>query len=110
MIAHAGLHETFGELLAGRFWWLLPLVLLGLALVVGGWKVMLVPALVWMPTAIYLDVNNGWHGFGWGDSGVLWNVTVALASFLAVGVGVAAHRAGRLLLHRLDTATSRHRP
>lgn len=101
LIGHAGLHDTFGELLAGRFWWLLPLVSLALGLILGRWFVIVLPALIWFAAVVFLKLNNGWHGFGWGDFGIEWNVIVALASLLAVAVGVLSHRAALSFLARL---------
>jgi hypothetical protein len=91
VFAHAGPHETVGELLAGRFWWLLPLLSFALAMAIGRWKVILLPGLIWLAVAVYLEGNNGWHGFGWGDFGIAFTVLAALAAFVAVPVGIATH-------------------
>ena len=100
MLAHAGAHEFVGELLAGRFWWALPVAAAVLGVGVG-WRALALPAAVWLPTAVYLVLNDGWHGFGWGEFGVLLNVVAAGAAFIAAGAGGIV----RLGLHRARVRT-----
>lgn len=102
VVGHAGLHNTVGELLAGHMWWFLPLICLALALIFGRWSIILLPGLIWLSAAVFLKLNNGWHGFGWGDFGIEWNIVVALASGFAVTVGVVTHHVARRLLRRAD--------
>jgi hypothetical protein len=94
VIAHAGPHETVGEILAGPYWWLLPLVSFALALATGRWKVILLPGVIWLAATVYLKRNNGWHGFGWGDFGIAFNLLAALTALVAVPIGIAAHHVG----------------
>jgi hypothetical protein len=45
---------------------------------------------VWLGIAVFLILNNGWYGAGWGDFGIELNVVTALLSVAAAAVGVGA--------------------
>lgn len=92
LIADLELDDTAAEFLAGKYWWVLPLALFTLAWIVGRWWVALVPGAIWTAAAVYLTLNDGWYGNGWGDGGVELNVANAFASFLAVALGLFTHR------------------
>ncbi len=75
-----------------------------LGLVVGRWRVLIVPGVVWSGLAVFLVLNNGFYGHGWGEFGVAWSVLVAGMTFAATAVGVGI----RLALRR--AANARRRP
>jgi hypothetical protein len=86
------MHQLLGELLAGRFWWLVPIAAALLGIGVGRWWVAFTPLALWGPVAVFLVANDGWHGFGWGDFGIAWNVIAAFASFAGAATGVALRK------------------
>ena len=45
--------------------------------------------------AMFLVLNNGWYGAGWGDGGIAWNVLVACLTVAGAAAGVAAGRSLR---------------
>ncbi len=68
---------------------------------VGGWNALLFPAVVWIAIALFLVLNDGWYGSGWGDGGVIGHVVIAILSFALTGIGVHVRqrlrrRTGRL--------------
>lgn len=83
--------------------WAVPAVFLVAGLVIGRWWVVLAAMATWTGLAVYLYVNNGWYGHGWGDFGVAITVIVATASVLgaALGVGVR-YAAGGIARARTD--------
>jgi hypothetical protein len=56
----------------------------------GHWWAVVVPVLVWLGIALFLFLNNGWYGGGWGDLGIELNVLAALLSVAGAVVGVVA--------------------
>lgn len=62
-------------------------------LVVGRWKALAVPLVVWCGLAVFLVLNDGWYGNGWGEYGVEWNVVVAAITVATTAIGVALRRA-----------------
>ena len=69
---------------------LLPVAFFVLGLIVGRWWTVLAAIAVWAGIAVFLIVNDGWHGAGWGDGGILLNVTVAVATVISAAAGVGA--------------------
>ena len=61
-------------------------------LLIGRWRAILVPIVLWAGIAIFLVLNDGWYGDGWGDFGVALNVIAAFLSLLAAAVGVGVRR------------------
>jgi len=75
------------------------LIVLGSAVAgfaIGRWIGLLVPLGVWCGIAIFLVLNNGWYGAGWGDFGIAWNLIAAILSIVAtaaaIGLRHAVHR------------------
>jgi hypothetical protein len=67
-----------------------------MGLLIGRWRAILVRAVLWATITIFLIVNDGWYGEGWGDFGVALNVIAALISRLATAAGIGVrHRAAR---------------
>lgn len=62
-------------LLIGRWWWLLAI------------------AAIWIGIAVFLQLNNGWHGAGWGEFGIELNILWALLTFLSAAIGIGARKA-----------------
>ena len=58
----------------------------------GRWWALLVPVARWAGIALFLVINDGWYGAGWGDFGIAFNVITAILSVLlaAAGVGLRA--------------------
>ena len=44
---------------------------------------------------VFLIVNDGWYGAGWGDFGVEFNLLVAALSVLGAAAGVALRKGTR---------------
>jgi hypothetical protein len=61
-------------------------------LLVGQWWAIIVPVVVWSANALFLVINGGWHGAGWGDFGIAFNVMAAALSMLLAAVGIALRR------------------
>ena len=61
-------------------------------LLAGRWLALLVPVALWSAIALFLVVNNGWTGDGWGDFGIAFNIVVAILSVALTALGVAARR------------------
>ena len=59
-----------------------------IGLFVGRWWVLLVPVALWAGIALFLVVNDGWYGAGWGDFGIALNVATAILSVLLAAAGV----------------------
>jgi hypothetical protein len=74
----------------------------GLAgLLIGRWLVVALAMLTWIGIALFLLVNDGWYGAGWGDFGIEFNMIVAFLTVLAATVGVLTRKvATALFLHR----------
>ena len=62
-------------------------------LLLGRWSLLIAIAAIWIGIAVFLKVNNGWHGAGWGELGIEMNILWALLTFLAAGIGVGARKA-----------------
>jgi hypothetical protein len=60
--------------------------------VVGRWWLLLLGSVVWLGIAVFLVVNDGWYGHGWGDFGEALTVLWALATLLSATVGIVARR------------------
>jgi hypothetical protein len=60
---------------------------------VGRWWLLLALGGIWLAIAIFLVVNDGWHGAGWGDFGIALNVIAALVTFGGAAFGIALRRA-----------------
>jgi hypothetical protein len=60
---------------------------------VGRWWFLLALGVIWLGIAIFLVVNDGWRGAGWGDFGVALNVIAALVTFGGAALGIALRRA-----------------
>ena len=73
---------------------LLPVAFFLLGLVVGRWWTVLAAIGVWAAIALFLVVNDGWHGAGWGDFGVLLNVIAAVLTVAGAAAGVGARVLG----------------
>jgi hypothetical protein len=56
--------------------------------VIARWWVVGAALATWIGLAIFLYVNDGWHGAGWGDFGIAFNVIVAAATVLGAALGV----------------------
>jgi len=66
-----------------------------LGLLVGRWWALIVPVMLWSAIALFLVINDGWYGAGWGDFGIASNVIAAALSVLLAAVGVALRRLSR---------------
>jgi hypothetical protein len=73
---------------------MLPVAFFGLGLIVGRWWAVVAAVVAWGGIAAYLILNDGWHGAGWGDGGILLNVIVAVSTVLAAAAGVGARSLG----------------
>jgi hypothetical protein len=67
------------------------------------WWVVGLAVATWIGIAVYLRLNNGWYGAGWGEGGIALNVFVAGLTVLASAIGPAirsslrpAYRGARL--------------
>lgn len=69
---------------------LLPVAFFALGLIAGRWWAAVAAIGVWAGIAVFLVVNDGWYGHGWGDGGILLNVIVAVLTVLAAAAGVGA--------------------
>jgi hypothetical protein len=70
----------------------LPLAFGAAGVVIGRWWVVLAALATWAGLAIYLVVNDGWYGHGWGEFGIAFHVISALATVAAASLGVGARR------------------
>jgi hypothetical protein len=50
------------------------------------WWVVGLAVATWIGLGIYLRLNNGWYGGGWGDYGIALNVFVACLTVLASAI------------------------
>ena len=73
---------------------LLPVAFLLLGLVAGRWWTVLAAIGVWGAIALFLVVNDGWEGAGWGDFGILLNVIAAVLTVAGAAAGVGARLLG----------------
>ena len=64
-------------------------------LLIGRWWALLVPVVLWAGIALFLLVNDGWYGAGWGDFGIALNVITAILSVLLAAAGVGLRAPGR---------------
>lgn len=53
-------------------------------------------AATWIGIAVFLRLNNGWYGAGWGAWGIELNVFIACLAVLATAIGPAIRSAFRL--------------
>jgi hypothetical protein len=70
-----------------------PVIFAVLGYVVGRWWMVDAAVATCVGVAVFLVVNNGWYGHGWGDFGVALNVLAGCLTVLLAAVGVAAARA-----------------
>jgi hypothetical protein len=75
-----------------------------LGLVVRKWWVVGLAVVTYIGIAVFLWLNNGWYGAGWGDFGIAFNVFVAGVTVLASAIGpaISALRRTRHRVTRLD--------
>ena len=66
----------------------LPAAFLVAGLVIGRWWVVAAALATWIGLAMFLYVNDGWHGAGWGDFGIAFNVISAAVTVIGAAVGV----------------------
>lgn len=74
------------------------------ALVLGRWWVPILALATWIGIAVFLVANDGWHGAGWGEFGVAWNVLVAILTVAGAVIGVATNHLARDLFRRSSNA------
>lgn len=72
----------------------------GLGVLIGHWRLVLalLGAHAWI--ALYLLVNDGWSGEGWGEAGVEVSLAIAVVSLLGAVAGVGASKLGERLGER----------
>ena len=73
---------------------LLPVAFFLLGLVAGRWWTVLAAIVLWGAIALFLVVNDGWYGAGWGDFGTLLNVIAAVLTVAAAAAGVGTRLLG----------------
>jgi hypothetical protein len=76
-----------------------------LAVLVGRWSSVAITVGVVGAITVYLVVNDGWYGNGWGEFGVAFNVVVGVLAIAAAVLGVAL---SKTLRHRRDETASTH--
>jgi hypothetical protein len=81
---------------------ILPLGFFIAGLLVGHWAVVFAAVLTWGGIGLYLVINDGWYGSGWGDFGVMFSIASAVGSIGGSALGVAARRVSGS--HRHDSA------
>ena len=74
-----------------------------LAVVVARWSSVAITVGVVAVITVYLVVNDGWHGAGWGEGGIALNVAVGALAIAAAVLGVAL---GKSLRRRRDEVAS----
>jgi thiol:disulfide interchange protein len=74
------------------------------ALLIGRWWVPILALATWLGLAIFLLANDGWHGAGWGEFGVFWNVLVAILTVSGSVIGVATNHLARDLYRHSSNA------
>lgn len=67
----------------------LPIAFAVAGFVIGRWWVVLGAVATCVGLAIYLYLNDGWFGAGWGDLGIALNIIAAGATILGAAIGVA---------------------
>lgn len=55
---------------------------------IGRWRALLVPVVLWGGLLLFVVINDGWYGEGWGDFGVAFNILSALLTVLLTAAGV----------------------
>jgi hypothetical protein len=55
---------------------------------IGRWWVVVGAMATWLALALFLYLNNGWRGAGWGDFGIAFNVIIAVVTIAAAALGV----------------------
>lgn len=71
------------------------LLFLALGAAFGTWWFLIAPVVVSAGVTVFLVVNDGWYGAGWGDFGVEFNLLVAVLSVLGAAAGVALRKGTR---------------
>ncbi len=66
----------------------LPAAFVLAGLVIGRWWVVAFGLASRGGLAVFLDVNKGWYGHGWGDGGIAINMIAAAATVLGAVLGV----------------------
>jgi hypothetical protein len=74
---------------------LFPVLFLALGAAFGTWRFLIAPVVVSAGVAVFLILNNGWYGAGWGEFGVEANLLAAALSVLGAAAGVALRKAAR---------------
>lgn len=74
---------------------LFPLLFLALGAAFGAWWFLAAPVVVSAGVTVFLIINDGWYGAGWGDFGVEFNLLVAALSVLGAAAGVALRKGTR---------------
>jgi hypothetical protein len=72
-----------------------------LGLLLRRWWVVFLAVAIWTGIAIFLRVNNGWYGHGWGEWGKALMVFFACLTVVASAVGPAI-RTGLRLAKRVE--------
>ena len=67
---------------------LVPAAFFVFGLIAGRWWIVPAAIGVWVGIAVFLVVNDGWYGAGWGDVGILLNVIAAVLTVLGAAAGV----------------------
>jgi len=73
----------------GLLW--IPVVCGLIGLLVGRWWALVVPVVLWAAITLFLVVNDGWYGAGWGDFGIALNVIAAILSVVFAAAGLGLH-------------------
>jgi hypothetical protein len=74
---------------------LFPFLFLALGAAFGTWWFLIAPVVVSAGVTVFLIVNDGWYGAGWGDFGLEFNLLVAALSVLGAAAGVALRKSTR---------------
>lgn len=74
------------------FLFLAPVAFALLGFAIGRWWVATAAAATCATIAVFLVVNNGWYGAGWGDGGIAGNVFIAALTIMAAAAGVVGRR------------------
>ncbi len=64
-------------------------------LLVGTWRALLLPVVLWTGIGAFLIINDGWYGAGWGDFGIALNIITAIVSVVLTAAGVAVRNGAR---------------
>ena len=69
-------------------------------LLLGRWWLLVAIGAIWIGIAVFLKLNNGWHGAGWGEFGIEMNVIWAFLTLLSAATGIVARKAAWRLRER----------